>query len=72
MDWNHDGKYDWKDHAFYNNVISNDGKKRSSQSTGNHSGKNRSSYDEGNFGCGWMKWLLIIWVVDIIIKLLGD
>ena len=23
MDWNRDGKYDWKDDAFYNNVTDN-------------------------------------------------
>lgn len=30
MDWNHDGKHDWHDHAFYNNVVEPGMKKSSS------------------------------------------
>lgn len=72
MDWNHDGKHDWQDHAFYNNVISDSGKECSSQSGRTNSNKNNSSYNEGSSGCGWVTWLFVIWIIDIIIKLFGD
>jgi len=72
MDWNHDGKHNWQDHAVYNNIISDNGKNNSSQSSGNNGAKNSISHNEGSFGCGWVKWLLVIWVLDIIIKLFGD
>ncbi len=39
FDWNGDGKHDWKDDAFFHNVINNDSSKE--QSTENNTSKER-------------------------------
>ena len=40
MDWNNDGRHDWQDHAFYNNVVSPSDKSES-PSDGKYTNKNR-------------------------------
>lgn len=44
MDWNHDGKHDWQDHAFYNNVVSEDAQKNSTSSGRNGSTQKQPTY----------------------------
>ena len=67
MDWNHDGKHDWQDHAFYNNVISDNDKKSSSQSGESNGSKNQHS-STGSFGGGWMVWLFVLWIISLFLK----
>ena len=71
LDWNHDGKIDYKDHAFYNNVVEPGMKKCENSSSGN--GSNKSSYQssstEGN-GRG-INIFVGICVLYLIIKLIG-
>ena len=62
MDWNHDGKHDWKDDAFYNNVVSDESKQRISSSYGSHGGSSSSS----SSGCAWF---VVLCVIYFLIKL---
>lgn len=57
MDWNRDGKHDWKDDAFYNNVIS------SLESDGDSD----NSYSESKPGVN--PWLMILLIVCLILEL---
>lgn len=73
MDWNNDGKHDWKDDAFYNNVIATDNKSSGSSYNGSSNHKktngnshNSSSSDSSN---GWTLFI-VFWVVYILVKLL--
>ena len=54
LDWNHDDKIDYKDHAFYNNVVktgmkkdsssfSNTSSRKNTRNTSNHSTKTTST-----------------------------
>ena len=53
MDWNGDGNHDWRDDAFFNNVIdSNNG-----SSNGGHSGSTSS-------GMGWAVILFILAIIS--------
>lgn len=67
MDWNHDGKHDWQDHAFYNNVINDHGKTSSPQSGGSNGSKNQHS-STGSFGGSWMVWLFVLWIISLFLK----
>lgn len=71
MDWNHDGKIDDKDHAFYNNVVEPGIKKSENSSLGNGSSKKSSatSSTEGN-GKG-VAIFVGLCVLYLIIKLIG-
>ncbi len=72
MDWNHDGRIDYKDHAFYNNVVEPGMKKTGNISSVN--GNNKQSYEfsstEGS-GTG-AAIFIVICVLYLIIKLIGD
>ena len=75
LDWNHDGKMDYKDHAFYNNVVEPGMKKSvNSSSNGSKNGSKNSFYSfsstEGS-GSG-IKIFVGIWVLYLIIKLIGS
>ena len=72
MDWNHDGKIDYKDHAFYNNVVEPGLKKNENVSSNNGSNKDSStpSSAEGS-GKGWAIFIGIC-VLYLIIKLIGS
>lgn len=73
MDWNNDGKHDWKDDAFYNNVIAPDNKSSGSSYNGssNHKNSNDNSHNPSSSGSsnGWA-WFIVICVVYLLIKLL--
>ena len=69
LDWNHDGKIDYKDHAFYNNVVEPGMKKGENSSSSNGSNKNSYSSTEGS-GSG-IKIFVWICVLYLIIKLIG-
>ena len=62
MDWNGDGKHDWKDDAFYNNIIDNN-------SNNNSSGHNYGNNTTGSNG--WVVFGVIIFIVYVIAKILG-
>ena len=73
MDWNNDGKYDWKDDAIYNNVIAPENKSHSSShntGSGNKNSNNNAHYSSSGSSNGWA-WFIIICVVYFLIKLIG-
>ena len=71
LDWNHDGKIDYKDHAFYNNVVEPGTKKSENSSSSNSSNKSfyQPSSSEGSGSS--IKIFVGICVLYLIIKLLG-
>ena len=73
LDWNHDGKIDYKDHAFYNNVVEPGMKKDSSSRSSGSSNKNTSNqshYTAETNSNGWTIFIVIC-VVYFFIKLIG-
>ena len=71
LDWNHDGKIDYKDHAFYNNVVEPGMKKSENSSSSN--GSNKSSYQPSSIegsGSG-IKIFVGMCELYLIIKLIG-
>ena len=71
LDWNHDGKIDYKDHAFYNNVVEPGMKKSENSSSSNGSNNNtyqHSSTEESGSG---IKIFVGICVLYLIINLIG-
>ena len=72
LDWNHDGKIDYKDHAFYNNVVEPGIKKSEKPSLDNGSNK-KSSASSSTEGSGkGVAIFIAICVLYLIIKLIGD
>ena len=71
LDWNHDGKIDYKDHAFYNNVVEPEMKKSENSSSSN--GSNKSYYQPSSTegGRSGIKIFVGICVLYLIIKLIG-
>lgn len=69
LDWNHDGKIDYKDHAFYNNVVEPGMKKDEKSSSGDYKHSSGSSPAESS-GKGWAIFIGIC-VVYLFIKLIG-
>ena len=68
MDWNHDGKHDWKDDAFFHNVVMKDsGKKDSSKSNNKTSSSGASSTSLSN----GLTWFIVLCVVYFIVKLIA-
>ena len=73
LDWNHDGKIDYKDHSFYNNVVEPGMNKDSSShanSSSNKSKGNNSHYSTETNSNG-IAIFIIICVVYFFIKLIG-
>ena len=72
MDWNHDGKHDWKDDAFYNNVIAPENKDSSSFHSGSSGNKNsnNTNYSSSSSSNGWA-WFIVICIFYFLIKLIG-
>lgn len=74
MDWNHDGKQDHQDHAFYNNVVEPGMRKSSSQSGGFSRKNTGNTHDSQNYsnssGKGWAL-LIGICILYLFIKLIG-
>lgn len=71
LDWNHDGKIDYKDYAFYNNVVESGMKGSENFSRGNDIHKKSSttsSSAETNRGAGIF---IGICILCLIIKLMG-
>ena len=71
MDWNNDGKHDWRDDAFYNNVIAPEDKGSSSshgRASSNKNSNNNTHYSSSSSGGGWA-WFIGICVVYFLIKL---
>ena len=70
MDWNNDGKHDYQDHAFYNNVVS---PSENDKSQGGSSGKG-SNYNSDIQQSTSMRlvWAAIICLVYLFLKLIGD
>ena len=71
MDWNHDGKIDYKDHAFYNNVVEPGLKKNEKHSSINGSNKESSTQSSAEGGGKGAVILVGITVLYLIIKLIG-
>lgn len=49
MDWNGDGKHDYQDHSFYNNVVSDDAHKSESNVGGRGGAAKPTTYIKGTF-----------------------
>ena len=71
FDWNNDGKHDWRDDAFYNNVIAPKDKS-SSYSCGGSSNHNNSSNNNhySSSSNGWA-WFVVVCVIYLLIKLIA-
>ena len=67
MDWNHDGKHDWKDDAFFHNVIMKDSEKEFSSKSNNNSSFRGPSTNSSN----GLTWFIVLCIVYFIIKLIG-
>ena len=68
MDWNHDGKHDWKDDSFFHNVVMKDSEKQEgskSNSKTSYSGSSSTSSSNG------LIWFIVLCVVYFIIKLIA-
>ena len=63
IDWNHDGKYDWKDDSFFHNVVMKDLEKEDES-------KSNSSYSDSSISSSnGLTWFIVLCVVYFIIKL---
>ena len=74
MDWNHDGKFDWKDDAFYHNVVEPGIEKdrRASQVSSNKNNNSIPSTSSADSkGAGWIIFIILC-VLCLIGGLLGD
>lgn len=72
MDWNFDGKHDYKDDAIYNNVISNDNENKSghpihTNQTNNNYKCNSTNETKGGSG-KVLFWILVVVVLFFIGK----
>ena len=64
MDWNNDGKHDWKDDAIFHNVIDSSGKDNSKNT---HSGRgSNSSAGQG----GWISTIVALGYLSVLLP--GD
>ena len=68
IDWNHDGKYDWKDDAFLHNVVMKDSEKQDGSKSNNKTSSSGSSSTSSNSG---LIWFLVLCIVYFIIKLIA-
>ena len=74
MDWNGDGKFDRKDDAFYNNVLSNDSKSNSSnkiqtnKSTSYKTNNAPQTTSSNTVGWAWFTLFCLIWLLLRIIS----
>ena len=66
MDWNHDGKHDWKDDAFFYNIVIKDSDTETNNKNCNHTASG-SSNSTGN----GLVWFIVFCVVYFIIKLIA-
>ena len=75
MDWNHDGKIDYQDHAFYNNVIEPSSKNTSTQNTSptRKTTSSKTSNSQGSFESSGQGWAIFIGIciLYLFIKLIG-
>ena len=71
LDWNHDGKIDYKDHAFYNNVVEPGIKKSENSSLDNDSCKKSSTSSSTEGSGNGTAIFIVICVLYLIIKLIG-
>ena len=73
LDWNHDGKIDYKDHAFYHNVVEPGMKKDSSSPSNTSSNKNtgNKSIHSTETSSNGLAIFIVICVVYFFIKLIG-
>ena len=70
MDWNGDGKHDYQDHSFYNNVIAPTEQKES-QGSSSKKGNYTSNNDIQTTVPTGFVWFIIIGVIYLFIKLIG-
>lgn len=67
MDWNGDGKVDYKDDAFYNNVLSDESKqKTSSNATRYQKSAPAHTSSKSNGGVWWFVVLLVYLLIKLI------
>lgn len=70
MDWNNDGKHDYHDHAFYNNVVS---PSENDKSQGGSSGKGGSHNSDIQLSTPTeLIWFVLIYLIYLFITLVGD
>ena len=68
LDWNHDGKHDWKDDAFFHNVVMKDSDKGTETKSSNSGSSSTNSSGSSSNG---LTWFIVLCVVYFIIKLIA-
>lgn len=68
MDWNHDGKHDYKDEAFFHSEVMKSDEKQTSKNGSKNTSNRSSTSNVDSSGAGWFWGLLIAY---IFIKLIG-
>ena len=68
MDWNHDGKHDYKDDAFFHNVVMKDSGKETETKSSNNGGSSIGSSGSSSKG---LTWFVVLCIVYFISKIIG-
>ena len=68
MDWNNDGKHDWKDDALFHNVVMKDSDKGAESKSSNSGSSSTNSSGSSSNG---LTWFIVLCVVYFIIKLIA-
>ena len=68
MDWNHDGKHDYKDDAFFHNVVMKDSSKETETKSSNSRNSSTGSSASSSNG---LTWFIILCIVYFIFKIIG-
>ena len=68
IDWNHDGKVDYKDDAFFHNIVMKDSENKSTIKNQARNSNSSSSSGEISSGAVWCFVLFIVWLFS---KLIG-
>lgn len=63
MDFNGDGRYDHKDDAFFNNVLSDDAKKSNDGTSGSKHGYTSSQNNASGNGCVWFAIACLLYFI---------
>lgn len=72
IDWNQDGKHDYEDHTFYNNVVEPKTKKLSLDNKSSSTYRNTETNTHTTFSCNsGLIWFIVLYVLYGLIKLLA-
>lgn len=68
IDWNRDGKHDWKDDSFFHNVVMKDVDKETATKSSNSGSSSTGSSGSSSNG---LTWFIILCIAYFIIKLIA-